>query len=426
MRAAFCEIAGALVLTLLCVETSVSETAMPQAAPSVLRMVQNDSYTTPSTSMVRAPALPQHGAGERTQDGVPHTGTSKTSSPAAVLVGAKGARKPTVLGRQSTDSSLGSLGPIYQLPRSKSGSGRPIANETGGGTTASTESMGQSIGEPGAMPSKNLQGHSVQPTERIQPIVSNGTASALSSVQPSSRMLSPEMQSQEGTNQSAVALPSTSAIPAPSWNPENLETAIAPGSLTRPSVTTDPSASPETRRSKGPASITDTMNAGSKTADVNSVSPDKIGRAGELVDSNPLRDKQRGGAGDHAIGPTGVLTEPGDSVETPTASIRGSNNDAKTAVEISPSTLTTQRSNQSQRAAGQPSSAVEQGRLRNELLTASAAAVTEQQTNAAPAPIAASGPTASSSLGSVSTSPVLFFLPFFPLLLLVYFGLRLS
>ena len=55
--------------------------------------------------------------------------------------------------------------------------------------------------------------------------------------------------------------------------------------------------------------------------------------------------------------------------------------------------------------------------------SASSSDVTESRGYTSPPTI---DPTASASFGSVTTSPILFCLPFFPLLLLIYFGLRLS
>jgi hypothetical protein len=380
MPAAFWKVAGALVGTLLCGEIFTSQSATAQTGSPTLHIVQNDSDT-PSTSTVRAPAMPQHGAGEWTQDGKQRkhdgAGALKTRAPSTAGVSGRGATA-TVLGRRGPDSSSANLGPIYQLPHYKSESNEAAS---GAGMLAPSEA-------------------SVGPISAVK-----GLATNLSARGP------------------------TGAIAAPSWTPESLETAVTSGFLSRQSATPNSSIASDsnpaaTPRSNQPTNVTDTGSIVSKTANVGS---NKIGEAGELVGSDSKQDKQKEGAADHAVTLSGVLTE--TPVETSVSPTSESNNESKIATEIPPSMSITPRSNQAQTQseAVQPSSAVEQGWPRNESPIASLnSEATGEQGDTAPPPIAALTPTPSSHLGPVNTSPALFFLPFFPLLLLIYFGLRLS
>jgi hypothetical protein len=93
---------------------------------------------------------------------------------------------------------------------------------------------------------------------------------------------------------------------------------------------------------------------------------------------------------------------------------------SRSAAQLSPSVVVTAASVPPQNV-GARSSAIQAGT--KYLPTASSSDVTGMRSYTSLPPI---GPIAPTSLGSVTTSPILFCLPFFPLLLLVYFGLRLS
>jgi hypothetical protein len=428
MRAAFCHVPGLLVVTLLGVEVFISKTATAETALPAIRVVQNESNA-PSTPEVRMRATPQHGARERTQDGEHRkhegNGAPKISPPPTPPVSSRGASvKPTPASRGSaTNLSVRGLGPIYQMPHPKSVSIGSIAGENSDGATASIEPTGQSGGDLRARPPQSLLRHSAEPAD------SKGTPSVSSSVSPSSTTPSTKTQSQDRITQLVTAGPSTRAITLPSWIPGNLRTA-ASGSLNQPSATpvtsvASGSTPAKTPRSNQATNVADLGGLVSKAANVDPFSTDKVGGPGVSVGPDLKEGKQKGSAGDLAIGPAGVLTEAVDPAATSGDPASESNNESKIVAEISPSVSTTPRSILPQSEGAQPSSAVQPGAFHSELPTARASEVTGVQAGTAPpaAPIAA---TPSSSLGFVATSPILFLLPFFPLLLLIYFGLRLS
>jgi len=451
MRAALWTFAGALVVISLGAEVFVARTGRAQTTQPAMRIVQSepDAAGAPAASIV---ATPQHPDTKRAKDRAHRklqgNGESRVSAPTTVPLGGSGPRTAIVSTRPNADKSTGSLGPINQMPRPKSvshatstlrsaapsgtsigttttsrsfvpnlsvqglgpiyqmphPSSGPIPKGENSGNPITSTGASQSSGNFGATPLPSLLRGSSEPTG------SNGAPSNLSSVSPSSTIPSVEGQPKEGSAGSAAASPSTAKSALPSWVPGDLETTPPTGSLKHQSPIPDSSNSSRSISETTPRSnqaSSPTVETLSKIGNVDPFIPNIGTEGGVSIGSQKMRDL-RGVAGNLATGSVGDLTESVGPAATSADSAPEASSESKSIAELSPLTATTPR----------PVLPQSEG-------TAPASEVTGVQGDI-PRPTALLTPAPSSPLGSVTTSPVLFLLPFFPLLLLVYFGLRLS
>ena len=463
MRAAFWKIAGVLVVSLIGVEVFWWNTATAEdAQPAQLAVEPTPS--TPRTAAVRKPATPQPEIGAPTQyreRRKPQGNSASKISNTTLSVSGGSARTATSSGKPKTSPSAGSLGPISQMPHPRSvsdeavvkprkptpsgvGEGTPTApigsatnvsvrglgpisqvphpKSTSAGTTAgangrttansaeATAQRGESVGaislpHRSADFTKTLSDPSFNAVT-ANPQTQNAAARGLD-VSPSS-----SLTTTQPTQSTQSATPGTDSNTGRSGVSPGSEAATASGSLSHPSdmptsLISPNSTPPETERSDQVLNATGLRNT-LLSRDMHDPSVSDNSEEGSLPAGSDLKKGNLTGMGAD-IGR-------GEDVQSAPKSGIGSTS----AAPLSPPLAVTAAPIPSQNVGAQ-SSEIQAGT--HYLPTASSSDVTGLRGYTSPSTI---GPDASTSLGSITTSPILFCLPFFPFLLLIYFGLRLS
>lgn len=459
MRAAFWKVAGVLVVVLLGVEVFLSNTAVAEDTQPSQRAVEPGPSTT-GTAAVRKPATPQQEIGvspqHRERRKPQGNGASKISN-ATLSVSGGGARTATSSGKPKTNPSAGSLGPISRMPHPKSVSTRPIAGANGK-TTATSQRTAAQRGEGAAATSMPRGSADSTGTLSDPSLVSQSwsTPSSVSQFQGYSANFVAGQITTGGQVGQSTALMGVGWINSVTANPQ-MQTAAARGLLVSPlssSTATQPtqsapSATPGANSNTEPSGVPPVSEAATRFGPLtypsdmpaslisSNSTPPEAERSDQVSNSTGLRntllsrDSHDPSVSDNSEGgslPAGSNLKRGDLKSMAVDVVRGgedaqsgpeSGPGSTSATQLSPSVVVTAASAPPQNVAAR-SSAIQAGRY---LPTASSSDVTGMRSYTSPPSI---GPTASTSLGSVTTSPILFCLPFFPLLLLVYFGLRLS
>ena len=441
MRAAFWKIAGVLVVSLISVEVFGWNTATAEdAQPAQLAVEPTPS--TPRTAAVRKPATPQPEIGAPTQyreRRKPQGNSASKISNTTLSVSGGSARTATSSGKPKTSPSAGGLGPISQMPHAKSVGGRAIAGANGRTTTTSAETTAQRGEGVGAM-SPPRRSADVTGT-LLDPFLLSQSPTTLSSVSQFQGFSANSITDISGRSQAVGVgwINSVTANPqmqnaaargfdsSPSWSltatqstqgtqsatpGSNPNTEVWIGSLSYPSgmpasLISPNSTPPETERSDQVLSATGLRNT-LLGRDVHDPSVSDNSEEGSLPIGSDLKK-------DNLTGMAADVVHREDAQSAPE-----SGTESKSAAQLSPSVAVTAAPIPAQKVGAQ-SSEIQAGT--HYLPTASSSDVTGLRGYASPPTI---GPAASTSLGSVTTSPILFCLPFFPLLLLIYFGLRLS
>ena len=238
------------------------------------------------------------------------------------------------------------------------------------------------------------------------PQMQNAAARGLD-VSPSSSLITTQP-----TQSIQSATPGMDANTGPSGVPPGSQAATGFGSLSHPSDMPASSISPnstppETERSDQVLNATGLRNT-LLSREMHDPSVSDNSEEGNLPAGSDLKKGNLTGVGADVGRGEDVQSAPESGIGS-TSTAQLSPPVAVTAAPISPQNV------------GAQSSAIQAGT--HYLPTASSSDVTGLRGYTSPSTI---GPAASTSLGSITTSPILFCLPFFPLLLLVYFGLRLS